>query len=79
MVKNTKIVAMAAVAVVIVVAVAAIALMGGDAGEDELRFGYVTWDGEVASTNVLTLILEEAGYKVEMVPVDAGPLYQGLS
>ena len=48
--------------------------MGGDAGEDELRFGYVTWDGEVASTNVLTLILEEAGYKVEMVPVDAGPV-----
>ena len=59
---------------------AAVGLSGtGDAGGEKLRFGYVTWDGEVASTNVLTLVLEEAGFDVKMVPVDAGPLYQGLS
>ena len=50
-----------------------------EGADDELRFGYVLWDGEIASTNVLTLVLEEAGFEVEMVSVDAGPLYQGLS
>jgi len=78
--KNQKILAIAAVAVVIVVVVAAFGLMGGgDAKDKPLKFGYVTWDGEVSSTNVLTLVLQEAGYDVDMVAVDAGPLYTELS
>lgn len=76
--KNTKILAGVVAAVVVVAAIAAIGLTGGE-GDENLQFGYVTWDGEISSTNVLALILEEAGYDVEMVAVDAGPLYQGLS
>lgn len=80
MVKNKKILAAVAAIMVIVVVVAAVGLTGsGEAQDKELQFGYVTWDGEVASTNVLTLVLEEAGYDVKMVSTDAGPLYQGLS
>ena len=74
--KNKKILVVAVAAVVVVAAVAGIFLMKD---EEKLQFGYVTWDGEISSTNVLTLILQEAGYNVEMISVDAGPLYNRLA
>lgn len=71
------------VVLVVTIAAASFALLatsgGGEDSKKTIRFGYVAWDGEIASTHVLTKVLEEAGYKVEMVNVDAGVLYQGLA
>ncbi len=66
-------------AVVIVAAIAALGNNGNDDENDKIRFGYVLWEGEIASTNVLTLVLEEAGFEVEMINSDAGIMYESLA
>lgn len=68
------------IAVLILAAVAVMGTGGGDEEENEpIRFGYVLWEGEIASTNVMTLVLEEAGFEVEMINTDAGIMYQSLA
>ena len=53
----------------------------GDTAEPqkEISIGYVTWDCAIASTHVMQEVFEEAGYKVTLISVDAGPLYAGLA
>ncbi|GGD83226.1 glycine betaine ABC transporter substrate-binding protein [Paenibacillus nasutitermitis] len=45
-----------------------------------IKLAYVAWDSEIASTNVVKQVLTtKLGYKVEMLQVDAGPMWQGVS
>lgn len=47
---------------------------------NKLKLAYVAWDSEIASTNVLKYVLEaKLGYKVEMLQVDAGPMWIGIA
>ncbi|MDD4238713.1 MAG: glycine betaine ABC transporter substrate-binding protein [Desulfotomaculaceae bacterium] len=49
----------------------------GPKGQVEL--GYVQWDSEVASTNVVKTVLEDLGYEVNITAVDAAPMWLGVS
>jgi ABC-type proline/glycine betaine transport system substrate-binding protein len=51
-----------------------------NAAEKEITLAYVAWDSEIASTNVVAHVLQEKlGYTVEMLQVDAGPMWVGVS
>lgn len=44
----------------------------------EVELGYVQWDSEIASTNVVKKALEDLGYKVKITPVDAAAMWLGI-
>ena len=44
-----------------------------------VELGYVQWDSEIASTNVVKKVLEDLGYEVKMTAVDASPMWLGVS
>ena len=46
---------------------------------DKITLGYVAWDSEIASTNVVKLVLESIGYDVTMTQVEAGPLFTAVA
>ncbi|MHA6260074.1 glycine betaine ABC transporter substrate-binding protein [Sporosarcina sp. CAU 1771] len=46
---------------------------------DKIKFVYVAWDSTVASTNVMALVLEGLGYEVEMLQVEAGPMWTSVA
>lgn len=45
-----------------------------------VKLAYVAWDSEIASTNVVKEVLEsKLGITVEMLQVDAGPMWAGIA
>jgi glycine betaine/proline transport system substrate-binding protein len=49
------------------------------AAGEEIKIGYVAWDSEIASTNVLGKVLTDLGYKVTLTQIEAGPLWTGVA
>ncbi|MNO62755.1 Glycine betaine/carnitine transport binding protein GbuC precursor [compost metagenome] len=48
--------------------------------DKDITLAYVAWDSEIASTNVVKEVLEsKLNYNVEMLQVDAGPMYVGIA
>ncbi|WP_240941397.1 glycine betaine ABC transporter substrate-binding protein [Paenibacillus sp. HB172176] len=53
---------------------------GGGDKDKKIKLAYVAWDSEIASTNVVKEVLEsKLGYDVEMVQLDAGPMYSAIA
>lgn len=46
---------------------------------DEITLGYVAWDSEIASTNVIGKVLSDLGYEVTLRQVEAGPMWTGVA
>ncbi|ULO10481.1 glycine betaine ABC transporter substrate-binding protein [Paenibacillus sp. 19GGS1-52] len=47
---------------------------------EKVKLAYVAWDSEIASTNVVKEVLEsKLGFTVEMLQVDAGPMWAGVA
>lgn len=62
--------------------VAGVALAAGTAqaqDKDSVHLAYVEWSSEVASTNVVRAVLEQAGYEVELTSLSAAAMWQSLS
>lgn len=64
----------------IVFVVAVLAGCSDKKDDKSIKLAYVAWDSEIASTNVVKEVLEsKLGYKVEMLQVDAGPMWAGIA
>jgi glycine betaine/proline transport system substrate-binding protein len=46
---------------------------------DKITLGYVAWDSEIASTNVIGKVLTDLGYQVTLRQVEAGPMWTGVA
>jgi len=46
---------------------------------ETIELGYTNYDTEIASTNVVAIVLEELGYNVEMTALDMGIAFEALS
>lgn len=45
----------------------------------KITIGYVAWDSEIASTNVVGKVLTDLGYKVTLSQLEAGPMWTGVA
>lgn len=46
---------------------------------DEIKLAYVAWDSEIASHNVMKIVLADMGYDVTLTQVEAGPLWTAVA
>ena len=46
---------------------------------DKIKLAYVAWDSEIASHNVMKIVLEEVGYDVTLTQVEAGPIWTAIA
>lgn len=46
---------------------------------DKIKLAYVAWDSEIASTNVMSIVLTSLGYDVTMLQVEAGPMWTAVA
>jgi ABC-type proline/glycine betaine transport system permease subunit/ABC-type proline/glycine betaine transport system substrate-binding protein len=57
--------------------IAAYADFGG--GKEKVTLAYVSWESEIASTNVVKKVLEKQGFEVDLVETQATPMWQGVA
>ncbi len=46
---------------------------------EKIKLAYVAWDTEIASTNVIGLVLKDMGYDVTLTQVEAGPMWAAVA
>lgn len=65
----------------LVMAAGAVAASGSAQAQDKgtVNLAYVEWSDAVASTNVMRVVLEKAGYDVNLTSLSAAAMWQGLS
>lgn len=52
----------------------------GLSGDGEsVEIGLIAWDEDIAVTNLWKVLLEDAGYEVNITELDAGPLFEGMA
>ncbi|RUR33702.1 glycine betaine ABC transporter substrate-binding protein [Vreelandella nanhaiensis] len=65
----------------LLIAGSGLAISGATQAQDQgtVNLAYVEWSSEVASTNVIAAVLEQAGFDVEMTSLSAAAMFQALS
>lgn len=46
---------------------------------DKIKLAYVAWDSEIASHNVMKIVLEDMGFDVTLTQVEAGPMWTAVA
>ncbi|MBZ5486167.1 glycine betaine ABC transporter substrate-binding protein [Halomonas aquamarina] len=63
----------------VLIASTGLAAGSAQAQEQTINLAYVEWSSEVASTNVMAAVLEQAGYDVQLTSLSAAAMFQALS
>lgn len=78
--KRNKLTVFAAVVLAMALVAGCSTSSNGGTSDKKITLAYVAWDSEIASTYVLKEVLEQKlDYTVELMQVDAGPMWAGIS